>query len=84
MKQLAAVAEAEGRNGEAKQWLESVARADTDPEVWVALAKLELHQTEAEYRKVEEGGRVSSASVARARAEAAGLSPPLTPPATLR
>ena len=51
IKQLAAVAEAEGSPAsgypaEATQRLESIAESEADPEVWVALARLSLRQME--------------------------------------
>jgi tetratricopeptide (TPR) repeat protein len=69
LKQLAAVAEGEGQIAEAKQRLEAAAKADADPEVWVALARLELRSTGAKGENPGEGGPVSPEAAARARAD---------------
>src|SRR5262249_20207246 len=53
---------------EAKRRLETVAKADADPEVWTALARLELHSTQ-EGENAGGGGPVSPEAMARARTD---------------
>src|SRR5262249_35064013 len=49
-RQLAAVAEAEGRLAEGTQPLEELAPTEADPDVWVALARLYLQRTGSDGR----------------------------------
>lgn len=69
LKQLAAVAEGEGQIAEAKQRLEAAAKTDADPDVWVALARLELRPSGAKDENAGNTGPVSPEAVARARAD---------------
>jgi Flp pilus assembly protein TadD len=61
IKQLAAIAEAEGHAVEAAHWLASIAESEADPDVWVALARLALREMETEGHR----------EAAKAQAEAA-------------